>query len=79
VGKEMIPSQYPPNTRPKTGYTKEFFVKSGKHGTTNPEFGPKPGEILKKKPAKKYSSLQGGGSNSRNAPLFRVIRIKSCD
>jgi hypothetical protein len=56
----------------------EFSVKARKTPHQYPEFGPKPGEI-KKKPAKKYSSLQGGGSNSRNAPLFRVIRIKSCD
>jgi hypothetical protein len=29
-------------------YIIEFLVKSGKHGTRNPEFGPKPGEIQKK-------------------------------
>jgi len=43
-------------------------VKSGKHGTSNVEFGRKPGEI-KEKPPKKYINLQLG-VNLENAPLF---------
>jgi hypothetical protein len=35
----------------------------------NPEFGPKHDEILKKKPAQKYISLQEG-VNLRTAPFF---------
>ncbi len=51
-----------------SGCLVEFSVKSGKHGTSTLEFGPKPGEI-KGKPPKKYISLQLG-VKLRNAPLF---------
>jgi hypothetical protein len=44
-------------------------VKSGKHGTSTLEFGPKTGEIKEKPPTKKYISLQLG-LKLRNAPLF---------
>jgi hypothetical protein len=39
-------------------YIIEFSVKSEKTQHQNPEFRPKPGEIEKKKPAKKYSETQ---------------------
>ncbi len=46
-------------TQLKSYYIVEFCLKSGKHSTKNPEFGPKPGEI-QEKPAKKYSRMMGG-------------------
>jgi len=55
---------FAPSTLNKFNLIEFSIIKSGKHGTSTPEFGPKPGEI-EKKPAKKYISLVGGGGEGQ--------------
>jgi hypothetical protein len=46
-----------------------MFRKVRKTQHQNPEFGPKPADILKKRPANKYISIQGE-VKLRNAPFL---------